>query len=242
MVLPTIENTLLFWYVPHPPSHPTPHPHPNYKKTLTYYSLGKSISMTSNTLPSPSLTYFARIKGEFKTLSPQRVVVPSFHTPVCPSAVEVHYDSNLIPPFPLHLPPSVTILFWDFNLPLDVPPSITSLTFGSEFNQPLDNLPPSLKRLKFISVSSFSHSLDNLPPSLTHLLGVHFNQPVDHLPSSLVQLELFGTFNQPIDHLPASLTHLSLGMHFGFPGKYLFFTFLLFLLFLFFCSFSFFIF
>jgi hypothetical protein len=97
-----------------------------------------------------------------------------------------------------------------FNQAVDyLPPSLTSLSFGSKFNQPLDHLPLSLRHLS--CSSHFDQPVDHLPSSLTKLLlGKHFNQSIDNLPTSLQILHIMSNnFNKPLDHLPP-LSSLSL--------------------------------
>ena len=112
-------------------------------------------------------------------------------------------------------------LGWVFNQQIDnLPQSLTSLTLGLGFNQPLskDNLPQSLTSLTFYCNSYFNQPIDKLPQSLTSLdLGRNFNQPIDNLPQSLTSLTLKVSFNQPIDNLPQSLTSLDLGNLFNQP-------------------------
>lgn len=97
-----------------------------------------------------------------------------------------------------------------------LPSTLTHLTFGPNFNSPIDNLlPHSLTHLSFEyheegGRNFFNQRIDHLPLSLTHLrLGADFNQPIDHLPPSLTSLSLGEKFNHPINNLPSSLTHLS---------------------------------
>ena len=87
------------------------------------------------------------------------------------------------------------------------PLSLTSLTFGFDFDRPVDSLSCSLTHLTF--GTQFNHSVDHLPPSLTHLyFGDMFNQSIDTLPPSLTYLKLGMQFNQSVNSLPASLTFL----------------------------------
>jgi len=84
------------------------------------------------------------------------------------------------------------------------PTSVTHITFGSNFNQSVDDL---------CSLSS---------GSLTHLtFGDHFNKPLRylHLASLLTHITFGFYFNQPCDKfsLPKSLTHLSFGANFDQP-------------------------
>lgn len=69
-----------------------------------------------------------------------------------------------------------------------MPKTLTNLTFGSEFNQPIDNLPCGLKYLA---------------------LGRNFKQPINFLPDSLESLYL----RSEVDincKLPSTLTKLTI--------------------------------
>lgn len=115
----------------------------------------------------------------------------------------------------------------------NLPKKLRILTFGSSFNQPIDNLPDSVEEIFFFSIpepyvffnqpinnlprnlkklqlsEDFNHSLDNLPHSLELLiLRYEFNKPVDFLPMNLKVLTIDGNFNQSIDNLPDSLEFL----------------------------------
>lgn len=69
-----------------------------------------------------------------------------------------------------------------------LPPSLLSLSFEVDFDQPVNHLPFSLKLLRVDS--AFNHPIDHLPPSLTHLIiaGIcpSFNHPINNLPHSLI--------------------------------------------------------
>jgi hypothetical protein len=70
--------------------------------------------------------------------------------------------------------------------------SITHITFGKNFNQPIDNLPNSIKYLDFDFGSKFNQRIDNLPNNLTHLkLEEEFNQPISNLPLRLKKIDIF---------------------------------------------------
>ncbi len=107
-------------------------------------------------------------------------------------------------------------LFYPFNIkPKSYPKNLKELTFGIDFNQPVENLP---KKLTFLKLGyNFNLPLDNLPNSLTHLvLEYEFNLPLDNLPERLIELELSYSFNHPLDSLPNSLTHLTTGYCYNF--------------------------
>jgi hypothetical protein len=103
----------------------------------------------------------------------------------------------------------------------NLPNSITHLTLGFEFNQPVGhqgcedinchrNLANSITHLTF--GTKFNQPVNNLPNSITHLTFAEnslFNQPVNNLPNSITHLTFGNKFNQPVDHLPNSITHLT---------------------------------
>ena len=92
----------------------------------------------------------------------------------------------------------------DVDCPRNLPHSLTHLTFGTEFNQSVDNLPYSLTHLTF--GTEFNQCVDNLPCSLTHLtLGHRFNKRIDNLPMSLTSLTLGFLIYQKINNLPPNL-------------------------------------
>lgn len=93
---------------------------------------------------------------------------------------------------------------------------LRKISFDSEFNESVDNLPDGITHLTFRYF--FNQSVDNLPSSLTHLiLGHHFNQSIDNLPSSITHLTLNFRFNKPINNLPSSLSELTLDRTYSLP-------------------------
>eukprot|EP00026_Physarum_polycephalum_P018564 Phypoly_transcript_20200.p1 GENE.Phypoly_transcript_20200~~Phypoly_transcript_20200.p1 ORF type:complete len:175 (+),score=12.54 Phypoly_transcript_20200:67-591(+) len=66
-----------------------------------------------------------------------------------------------------HFP--ITYIFFglNFNQKVDLPPFITHLRFGPDFNQPIEFLPPHLTRITFSTKASFSHSMAKIPNSVT---------------------------------------------------------------------------
>jgi len=121
-----------------------------------------------------------------------------------------------------HLPSLRELCLADgFNQPLDdLPASLRKLSLsGFEAKQPLDSLPADLTELD-LSRSSYNHFLDHLPHRLRSLvLSSYFDQPLDALPSGLTRLE-FGDasdYNQPLDNLPESLQVLILSVDFDQP-------------------------
>lgn len=92
----------------------------------------------------------------------------------------------------------------------------TDIKFGSHFNQPIDNLPYTIKSLIF--GYNFNQLLDYLPNSIESIeFGIGFNQPVNNLPNSLKSIKFGGKFNQSIDNLPNSVEILTLGDGFNQP-------------------------
>jgi hypothetical protein len=97
-----------------------------------------------------------------------------------------------------------------------IPTSVTHLTFGRGFNQPLveDSIPESVTHL------TFGHRFDqpfvkgSIPESVTHLtFGYCFDQPLvkGSIPESVTQLTFRGDFNQTLvkGSIPESVTHLT---------------------------------
>ena len=69
-----------------------------------------------------------------------------------------------------HLPPSLTHLFFlaeNFNQPVEnLPPNLTHLVFGKCFNNPINMLPTSYKKIIIGTPKvNFHHSTCELPPS-----------------------------------------------------------------------------
>ena len=98
-------------------------------------------------------------------------------------------------------------------------PSVSSFNAKHDFNAPLKNLPPGLRKL-FINSHIFNQPLDKLPSGLESLTinSFKFNQPLNKLPSTLRSFILHNrlyynsvtpigsTFNQRVDRLPALTT------------------------------------
>ena len=120
--------------------------------------------------------------------------------------IELNYKKNLL-----------TELYYPVNVkPKKYPSNLTHLTFGDDFNQPIDNLPNSLTHLTL--GYTFNQPINNLPDSITYLkLGFEFNQPINNLPNTITHLTLGYNFNQLIDNLPSLITHLTLGNEFIQP-------------------------
>jgi hypothetical protein len=77
----------------------------------------------------------------------------------------------------------------DINCPRNLPNSITHLTFGYYFNQPVDNLPNSITHLTF---------------------GESFNQPVNNLPNSIVELVFGFNFCNVVSNLPITVKKITI--------------------------------
>lgn len=107
----------------------------------------------------------------------------------------------------------------DFNGPVDeLPPRLIHLELGKNFNRSMDALPSSLVGLRIRDEGVFNQPIDHLPPNLGTLrLGRSFDQPVDHLPTKLRELSVPtpGEFDRAVDHLPTGLRQLQLGRRFN---------------------------
>jgi hypothetical protein len=95
---------------------------------------------------------------------------------------------------------------------LDILPyGLTQLTINGKFNQPLDNLPNSIKEIYFDAGSIFNQPVDVLPSNLKILsFGKYFNHNINNLPNGLQVLILSTNFDKSLNNLPDSLTHLDL--------------------------------
>ncbi|GAM25538.1 hypothetical protein SAMD00019534_087130 [Acytostelium subglobosum LB1] len=133
------------------------------------------------------------------------------------------HDSYVHPILPGTLPSRLQSLTFGtyFDQTLDdraLPPSLTSLTFGGHFKQELKpgTLPSTLTTLKFGVIYNKQLMADVLPSSLTSLtLGDDFNQILlpGTLPSRLKTLVIGHMFNQKInrDVLPNGLEYITFG-------------------------------
>ena len=102
----------------------------------------------------------------------------------------------------------------DFNQSIiGLPSTITCISFGNPFNQPVSHrLPPSLMQLSF--GANFDCLVDHLPETITHLVfGFCFNQAVDSLPKSMTHLTFGDMFNQPLTNLPPMLKVVEFSSH-----------------------------
>jgi hypothetical protein len=98
-----------------------------------------------------------------------------------------------------------------FNLEINLPNTLTHLSFGEKFNQ-IVNLPDSLQYLSF--GNDFNQPV-NLPDTLTHLVfGKKFNQVVN-LPLELKYLKLSSNNEYMIDNLVSSIKELKINYPFN---------------------------
>jgi hypothetical protein len=111
-----------------------------------------------------------------------------------------------------------------FNQPIDNLPNglqiliINQCIDEGKFNQSLDRLPATLKKIK-INCDSYNKPVDCLPINLIELdiRSINFNKKINNLPETLKYLSISGNFNQPIDNLPDSLKHLDLECNIKWP-------------------------
>lgn len=108
--------------------------------------------------------------------------------------------------------PHTTYTILKYPSTIQLPPSVTHLTLtDQEFNQPLTIISSSLYELNLVDMKAFNQPIDNLPLSLKSLiLGRNFNSPINHLPPSLVKLRTSANFDHPLSCLPLSLECLSI--------------------------------
>jgi hypothetical protein len=104
-----------------------------------------------------------------------------------------------------------------FNEPIhDLPPTLKQLSLGNAFNQDLDNLPNSLTSLSFAEYSDFYAEIGRLPEALTHLTGWGDHR-LPLLPPNLTHLSFpnHSRFNKSLNaRLPATLKSLELGFYY----------------------------
>ena len=121
------------------------------------------------------------------------------------------YNTNKFKQILSNLPHSTKQIIGLPNININLPCSLTHLTFGCEFNQTVDNLPCSLTHLIF--GYEFNQIVDNLPCSLTHLIFVrNFNQKINNLPKVLeyIEFKYFTNINGLFDNLPDSIKYINL--------------------------------
>jgi len=96
-----------------------------------------------------------------------------------------------------------------------LPHSLTTITFGHDYNQPLDavSFPLSLKVIIFGNI--FNQSLDkvSLPFGIQSItFGCNYKKPLNNLPNSVEKL-VFRKINMDITNLPCSVTHIKILEH-----------------------------
>lgn len=101
----------------------------------------------------------------------------------------------------------------------DIPYSVTHLTFGDKFNQPLPKgcIPSSVTHLTFGQEFECQILPGDIPNSVTYLtFGAKFNQlkPRLYIPDSVMHLTFGTNFDSPVV-IPDSVTHLTFGSCFN---------------------------
>lgn len=102
-----------------------------------------------------------------------------------------------------------------FNEPVDyLPSSLKKINFNDYFNTEVENLPHGLDTIKF--GWEFNQKVENLPNTLETLwFGAYFNQNITNLPRNIKTLIFGREFNNPIDNLPPNLNILIFGNFFN---------------------------
>ena len=217
---------------------------PNLQSLVLGYNFNRSFGLLPQTLRSLSFDYYFDypIDSLPEALTILKLSIgfnqPMYHLPSSLISLEM---SGLDFDHPIdNLPPNLKHLIIRnisaFDRSIDNLPNLETLTVCQIFNQNLDNLPDSLRKLEFrcgngsgIGCSWHTDSnlentmsfptrypIDHLPSSLIELtLPLDFNLIIDNLPSNLQILNLGCSFNQSINSLPQSLTHLTLGESFN---------------------------
>jgi hypothetical protein len=120
---------------------------------------------------------------------------------------------------------NLTIDIEDFNEPLDnLPNTIKKLSiYSTVYNQPLNNLPNGLIDLHFSTrceCNDYTFDLDYLPQSLEKLiLPGNYKGNLDNLPSNLKYLEISYDFEKSINNLPDSIETLFWLSIYEYKGK-----------------------
>lgn len=101
------------------------------------------------------------------------------------------------------------------NIQLDqLPASLKVLKFHRKFNQPITRLPSRLQVLEF--GADFDEDIQEYPADLQRLTFGHgFNRPVNNLPMSIEYLQFGAHFNQFVENWPINLKILILGRSFN---------------------------
>lgn len=151
-----------------------------------------------------------------------------------PDTIKKLAYQNIYSPMP-NVPKELTRLTISSPMSLDdLPNTLTHITISEDFNQPIDNLPNSLRTLWIFS-SRFNQPINKLPASLRNLYLSNCNYLITALPKNLHTLSLGGyclpgnfpphlcslnvgnDFNQRVDNLPKTLTSLKFGFSFNQP-------------------------
>jgi hypothetical protein len=114
------------------------------------------------------------------------------------------------------IPPNITHLYfgYDYNHPIDdsIPNTVTHVIFGRRFNQPiLGCIPYGVTHLTF--GADFDQPIKGcIPTSVTHLIfGYCFNQSIiGCIPNGVTHVTFSRCFRQGLEYLPKSVTHLTL--------------------------------
>jgi hypothetical protein len=132
-------------------------------------------------------------------------------------------------PIPEKLPTTLKVLDFsesDYNESIDkILESLQNLEvlcLAKNYNQPINNIPKTLKKL--VLGYSYNNSLDILE-NIDNLeileLGLKFNQTLNNLPKKLKKLKFGHKFNQSIDNFPLSIEELEVNNNFNMSVKHL---------------------
>lgn len=180
----------------------------NYPPNLSHLTIRGKLKFPVLSIP-PSLTYLNLGYSSHVNSAPENFGSPEYTAIIANSYTHTS----------LFIPPSLTFLeFWGSSfLGNTLPVSLTHLTLGHAFIEPIALFPPQLKFLKLGAL--YNQCLDNLPSSLQHLtLGRFFTIPITTLPPNLTHFN-FGSslLKHPLECLPRTLTHLTIGNKFNHP-------------------------
>jgi hypothetical protein len=93
-----------------------------------------------------------------------------------------------------------------------------TIIFDPDFNQSVVNLPSTITHLTF--GYNFNQSVDNLPSTIIHLtFGYYFNQSVDNLPSTITHLTFGYWFNQSLNNLSRFTEFIKLPKNYKYKNK-----------------------
>ena len=92
----------------------------------------------------------------------------------------------------------------------------THVTFGYDFNQPLDD---SIKKSAYLQINNkFNQPLDDSIKNATHVqFGYSFNQPLGDSIQNATHVEFGINFNQPLGDSTKNATHVQFGWNFNQP-------------------------